>query len=130
MLDLSKSRFYALIQAGVFPPATRHVACKRPVFDLDLQQRCLDIRHTGIGNNNQPVLFNRKYRAKAKMPRQSRQRAASDHSEMIEALRSLGLKTTPAAVQAALDDLYPDGCDGIDQGEVVRSVFLKLRSRK
>ena len=71
MLNLSKSRFHALIQAGVFPRPIRHESCKRPVFNLELQQKCLEIRQTGIGQHGQPVLFNR-MRANGK-PRKQRQ---------------------------------------------------------
>jgi len=130
MVGLSKSRFYALVQAGIFPQAITHKACKRPVFDLNLQEQCLEIRRIGIGANGQPVLFNRKRKTTAKKPRQGRQEASSEHSEMIEALKSLGLSATAAAVQGALDELYPDGCSGVEEGEVVRSVFLHLQSRK
>ena len=71
MLALSKSRFYALIQSGIFPQPVRHESCKRPVFDANLQQKCLEIRQTGIGHNGEPVLFNRKRRKPAQpKPRQ------------------------------------------------------------
>jgi hypothetical protein len=130
MVGLSKSRFYALIQAGIFPAPVRHASCKRPVFDLELQQKCLDIRRTGIGANGQPVLFNRKQKATAKRPRPSVQRPTNDHADLIEALKSLGLTTTPGAVEEALAKLFPGGCDGIDQGEVIRRVFLQLQTRK
>ena len=130
MVFLSKSRFYTLIQAGIFPQAIKHESCKRPVFDLKLQQECLDVRRTGIGANDQPVLFNRKRKATARRQRQNHQQATSDHAELIEALKSLGLTTTPGAVEEALGNLFPDGCDGIDQGEVIRRVFLHLQGRK
>lgn len=130
MVGLSKSRFYALIQAGIFPAPVRNASCKRPVFDLDLQAKCLSIRNTGIGANGQPVLFNRKHKKTGPKARQSAQPPTSDHAELIEALKSLGLTTTPAAVEAALDDLYPDGCSDGDQGEVIRRVFLYLQTSK
>ena len=130
MVSLSKSRFHALTQAGIFPRPIRHESCKRPVFDLELQARCLSIRRTGIGANGQPVLFNRKHKKTGPKPCKGRQQATSDHAELIEALKSLGLATTPVAVEAALDDLYPNGCNGTDQGEVIRKVFLHLQTSK
>jgi len=128
MVGLSKSRFYALMEAGVFPRPVQNG--KRPAFDFDLQARCLDIRRTGIGANKEAVLFNRKHKTTAKKPRQSRQQPGNDHAELIEALKSLGLTTTAGAVQAALDELYPDGHAEIEEGEVIRRVFLQLQSRK
>lgn len=130
MVALSKSRFYALIQAGIFPAPVRHQSCKRPVFDLNLQQKCLDIRRTGIGANGQPVLFNRKQKATAKRPHSSAQRSTNGHADLIEALKSLGLTTTAGAVEEALAKLFPNGCDGTDQGEVIRRVFLQLQTGK
>ncbi len=134
MIDLSKSRFYFLIQSGIFPEPIRHESCKRPVFDLDLQQKCLDIRRTGIGCNGQPVLFNRKRRKGTKetlpKPRPAQQPVSEEQAQMIESLRLLGLTANADDVQAALGEVYPNGLAGADQGEVVRKVFLQLRGRK
>ena len=103
-------------------------SCKRPVFDADLQRKCLEIRQTGIGFNGQPVLFNRKCRRTTQpKPRQDHQPVTDEQAELIAALKSLGLTATAEDVLAALRDLYPNGSAGIDQGEVVRQVFLKLR---
>jgi len=97
LLFLSKSRFFSLIRAGVFPKAVQHEFCKRPVFSLELQQKCLEIRQTGIGNNGQPVVFNRmraNRRPRTRRPEQP-QSAAHDrhdeHADLIEAMKSLGL---------------------------------------
>jgi hypothetical protein len=131
MLDLSKSRFYALIQAGIFPKPARNASCKRHVFDSDLQRKCLEIRHTGIGSNGQPVLFNRKRRkSDQQKPRQGRQPVSGEQAELIEALKSLGLTASVEEVQATLAELYPNGLAGMDQAEVVRRVFLQLRGKK
>ena len=152
MLDLSKSRFYALMQAGVFPTPIRQPcnrpeslrdeastppqavpqeSYRRPVFNLELQGKCLEIRNTGIGANGQPVLFNRKRKKSGQpKPRSGRQAVTEEDAELIEALKSLGLTATAEEVQAALKELYPDGSAGIDQGEIVRRVFLHLRKKK
>src|SRR3974377_1539779 len=60
LCQLSRSRFYDLIEAGVFPKPVQHPSSKRPMYDRKLQEKCLEIRETGIGMNGQPVLFNRK----------------------------------------------------------------------
>jgi hypothetical protein len=132
MLGLSKSRLYALIQSGIFPQPVRHASCKRPVFDADLQQKCLEIRQTGIGHNGEPVLFNRKRRKPTTQPkpRQDQHPISEEQAELIEALKSLGLTATAEEVQATVGELFPSGCSGIDKGEVVRRVFLQLRGRK
>ena len=134
MIGLSKSRFHALVRTGVFPKPIRHKSCKRPVFDLDSQQKCLEIRHTGIGNSGQPVLFNRmRATRKPRKQRQSQQPILGprqDHVELVEALRSLGMVTTNDAVAKAVTEIYPNGEEQIDQGEKIRRVFLLLRSAK
>ena len=152
MLDLSKSRFYALMQAGVFPSPIRqprirpesvpdesatppepaqHESHKRPVFDLELQQRCLEIRTTGIGANGQPVLFNRKRRKLAQpKARRNGQPVSEEHGELVEALKSLGLTATAEEVQAALGELYANGWAEVERGEVIRRLFLHLRGKK
>ena len=129
MLGLSKSRLYDLMQAGIFPRPVQHASCKRPVFDQESQQKCLEIRRTGVGHNGQPVLFNRKRRAKVIKRRQDKRQPVEDHGELIEALNSLGMTTNKEAVQNALSEVCPDGWKKIDQGELVRRVFLHLQKR-
>jgi len=136
MIGLSKSRFHSLIRTGVFPKPVLHESCKRPVFDLELQQKCLEIRATGIGNNGQPVIFNR-MRA-IRRPRRQRQaqpiandRPAGDqHDDLVAALKSLGLTATNEAVAQAITQIYPSGVEGMESGEVIRRVFLHLRAKK
>jgi predicted DNA-binding transcriptional regulator AlpA len=129
MLDLSKSRFFALVKAGSFPRAVQIESCKRPVYDQESQQKCLDIRRTGVGANGAPVLFNRKRKGVASKPRKVREPVAKEHADLIEALKGLGLTASSETVGRALAELYPTGNDGIDQGEVVRQVFLHLQRK-
>ena len=124
---LSRSRFYSLMRSGVFPQPIRNASNKRPVYDLDLQQKCLDIRRSGIGANGQPVLFNRKSKTTSK---RQRPKTTSDHVELIDALKSLGLQTTAEAAERALRELYPSGWADIDEGQRVRQVFLLLQRKK
>jgi hypothetical protein len=129
MLDLSKSRFFALVKAGSFPKAVQIESCKRPVYDLESQQKCLDIRRTGVGANGAPVLFNRKRKAVAPKQRRGREPVANEHADLIEALKALGLTANSEAVGRALTELYPTGLTDIEQGEVVRQVFLLLQRK-
>lgn len=120
---LSRSRFFALVKAGVFPRPTRTESCKRPVYNLELQQKCLDIRRTGIGLKG-PVLFNRKAKTTSRKPRP---KLTSNHAEMLDALKSLGLQTTAEAVDSALRELFPSGWEEADEGQRVKQVFLHLQ---
>ena len=133
LLALSKSRFHALVQAGVFPKPVRHESCKRPLFDLELQEKCIEIRATGIGLSGQPVAFNR-MQANRK-PRQQRQpqrpleHRPDEHGDLVDALKSLGLTATSEAVGQALTELFPDGVPN-DKGQVIRAAFLHLKQKK
>lgn len=126
MCLLSRSRFHALIQASVFPRPVRTESCKRPIYDLELQQKCLDIRRTGIGLNG-PVLFNRKSKTPGK---KARPRLTNDHADLIASLKSLGLQATAEAVDIALRELFPSGWEEVDEGQRVRQVFLHLQKKK
>jgi signal recognition particle subunit SEC65 len=105
---------------------------KRPVYDRGLQEKCLEIRATGIGMNGVPVVFNRKSK-KGGQPRAKPKPTVvpqPDHADLLDALKELGLATTAHAVKEAVTALYPNGLAGIDQGDVVRKVFLHLQTKK
>ena len=42
---------------------------------------------------------------------------------------SLGLVATPAQIDTAIKTLFPQGTTGIEPSEVVRSVFIHLKSK-
>ena len=48
----------------------------------------------------------------------------------MEALQLLGLTTTDQVVCEAINQLYPTGIVGLEQGDVVRKVFVHLQTRK
>jgi DNA-binding transcriptional MerR regulator len=52
-LGFSRARLYQLVETGVLPPPIRS-SMGRPYYPPDLQQKCLQIRKTGIGFNGQP----------------------------------------------------------------------------
>jgi hypothetical protein len=130
LCQLSRSRFYDLIEAGVFPKPVLHPSNKRPMYDRDMQEKCLEIRETGIGANGVPVLFNRKPKKGLPPQRRKTEEKKPDHADLLEALKGLGLTTTPQAVHEAVAALFPNGLAGIDQGDVVRKVFLHLQGKK
>ena len=132
MCSLSRSRFYDLIEAGVFPKPVQHPSTKRPMYVRQLQEKCLEIRQTGIGANGVPVLFNRKPRrsSSVKLERTPVVPMQEDHAELVDSLKSLGLHTTNEVVTAALTTLFPRGHGDIDPGDIVRKVFLHLQAKR
>jgi hypothetical protein len=134
LCQISRSRWYEMVASGIFPKPIQLPSVKRPVYDRSLQERCLEIRATGIGLNG-PVLFNRKPK-KAQQSKPKTQRPAIGErldpvvEPILEALKDLGLSTTPKAVGDAVSVLFPSGIAGQEQGDVVRRVFLHLQSPK
>jgi hypothetical protein len=54
-------------------------------------------------------------------------KAANRYSDILEAVRGLGLASATAAhVEQAVQDLFPQGTAGIGSGELIRSVFVRL----
>ena len=135
MCEISRSRWYEMIASGVFPKPIQLPSMKRPVYDRSLQEKCLEIRATGIGMNNAPVLFNRKSK-KAGQPNHKVQRPAKDQrpntsiEPILDAIKGLGLNTTPQAVCEAVAILYPTGIDGLERGDVIRKTFLYLQGKR
>jgi hypothetical protein len=131
MVGLSRGRFYQLI-GTTFPFPIYDVATRRPFYTEELQHLCLEVRRRNFGIDGRPVLFyaRRSIAAPKKAKRQPAKAKADDHADFCEALRSLGLLTvTSADVKATIKTLYPSGVVGVDQGEVLRAVFLHLRAQ-
>jgi hypothetical protein len=132
MVSLGRARFYQLVNAGVFPQPLYNVSNRRPIYDENLQKICLEVRRRNLGINGIPVLFYSRGHlqlTKARTPRspKPKSKASKPHAELIGGLAALGLIATATQVEAAMAATYPIGVEGLDQGEVLRSVFLHLR---
>jgi hypothetical protein len=132
MVGLSRQRFRQLVQCGVFPQPQRDEASGRPYYDEPTQQQCLEVRKRNCGVNGQVVLFYARRLgtapAKPKAPKPKLEPRGKDVSALVDGLNALGLTTATAAqVQRVTEELYPQGTSGIDQGEVLRAVFLHLK---
>ena len=136
MCELSRSRFYALMQAGVFPTPVQKEPAKRPVYVRELIEKCLEIRRFGVGLDGRIVVFNRKRRqASVVRPRQRGSVATPPHDSpyapVIAGLKSLGLlDVTDSQVEPIMAELFPGGINGHDLGEVIRRLFLALKKKQ
>jgi hypothetical protein len=132
MVGLSRSRFYQLI--GTAFPQPERQETGRPLYTEALQNACLEVRRRNCGIDGKPVLFySRRLTSaptKPKPPKPKLEPKGKDVSALMEGLNSLGLTTATAAqIQRVTEELFPDGTEGRDQGEVLRAVFLHLKRR-
>jgi len=132
MCSVSRSRWYELVAAGVFPPPVILPPMKRPVYDRTLIEKCLEIRQTGIGMSGAPVVFNRKSKntkpAKSIAKQPVKEQPPDPLLEpILDAVKALGVTTTAQAVNEAVVALYPNGIADQDQGDVIRKTFLYLQ---
>lgn len=135
LCEVSRSRWYELVDAGVFPAPVVILPIKRPVYDRSLIEKCLQIRETGISLGGWPVVWNRK-RKKSPLTKQKAtpsakgQTAAPLIEPIFDAVKALGLTTTIQAVTDAVAAIYPTGIEGQDQGDVIRKTFLYLQGKR
>jgi hypothetical protein len=128
MVGLSHQRFHQLMQAGVFPRPQRNEG--RPFFDEPTQETCLEVRRRNCGVNGQVVLFYARRQATPIKPKKVTP-TPSPHADLLDGLQSLGLASVTAAdVGAAVKESFPQGIAGIDEGEVLRAVFLHMKNRR
>jgi hypothetical protein len=133
MVNLSRARFYQLVDAGTFPRPTYDAETGRPYYSEEQQAICLDVRRRNCGIDGKPVLFYarrfeiRPAAHRPRTPTAARPQADKheDHADLLDAVKALGLATATAArIEAAVAEVFPQGVAGIDRGEVVRKVFL------
>ena len=120
-LSLSRARFYQLQNTGIFPRPIYCTRTKRPFYPLNLQQKCIDIRKTGIGHNGQPVIF---YTSKQNKSRKSQNQKDHKYEELAYILNQMGLNVARNNVKIAIKTLYPEGlAQSPDEGMVIQDLF-------
>lgn len=126
MVGLSRARFYQLI-GSAFPYPVYDVETRRPFYGEEAQRLCLEVRRRNCGIDGRPVLFYARHAPTRPTPRKPR--AQKLNVELIDGLKSLGLVVTSAQVEAAIKTLFPRGIEHVDQGEVIRSIFIHLKAK-
>ncbi|MHC4759196.1 MAG: helix-turn-helix transcriptional regulator [Planctomycetota bacterium] len=120
-LGLSRARFYQLQNTGVFPPPVYCLHTKRPFYPMCLQEKCLEIRETGIGHNDRPIIFYSKRNIAATKPNGC---SEQKYRELSDALGRMGLKTSPAEAGKAFVAIYPGNWKKLNiDGAVIAEVF-------
>jgi len=86
-----------------------------------LQQKCIDIRKTGIGLNGQATIF---YASRKNISQKSPSQSDHQYEELANILSQMGLNVTCNKVRKAVKALYPAGLAQCpDEGMVVRDLF-------
>ena len=136
-LRMSRARFYELIDAGVMPSPVYLIRTKRPYYTAELQAVCHRIRESGEGLNGEPVVFYAA-RGKAASPKSSRTNRSRTMASkpdpklqtLLDGLKQLGVSDPdPSAVEAIVDELYPNGIGTEAPEAVLTAVFRHLNRR-
>jgi len=143
MLGLSRSRFYQLVDAGVFPPPSKDEMTHRPFYDMEGQRACLEVRRRCRGINGKPILFYARRRplkptlerspSSSRSPRAREGEGVNPPSAraqshiLIDRLRQLGLvDLTEARISSAVYACFPGGIGSVPEHDVLRAVFRHL----
>ena len=131
MCGLSRSRFYQLI-GSAFPSPLMDKK-KRPFYSEELQAVCLEVRRRNCGIDGKPILFYaRRIGTAPTKPRKVKAPATTNPqlADLLEGVRSLGIASVTAAdIAKALKDVFPNGVENQDDGEILRAVFLHLKRK-
>ncbi len=127
ILQLSRSRYYQLINSGFFPKPLHDERSKRPYYDAALQKQILEARESGIGADGSYLLFYSP-RKSERLSHLRRKKVDPQIQELTDTLAGMGLETTPQEVQKALSELFPEGTKG-DQGLIIRELYRHLKQK-
>jgi len=131
-LDHSRARFYQLQKENIYPPPIYDIQTKRPFYDAHLQKVCHEIRETGIGWNGRYILFySQRKNICENSPKSSALRKSkinSEHQELAQTLKQMGLDVSGSQVSQAVQELYPKGIENNeDTGIVIRELFCRFK---
>ena len=138
LLQLSRSRLYQLIEQGVLLNPVYLVTNKRPVYTREMAVRNLQVKHDNVGITGQVVMFYSvrptmkpaKTRRTTKQPTEQPVVSPNKHTDLIEALKALGLENiTASQIDSAILKCFPDGTENVSEDEILREVFRHLKCR-
>ena len=127
MVGLSRARFYQLL-GSAFPWPVYCIQSRRPHYDEEAQQVILDVRKRNCGIDGKPILFYARHAPKA-APKKRPVHVQKLNASVLDGLKSLGLVVNSSQAEAAIKSLFPRGVEHVDQGEVIRNVFIHLKAK-
>ena len=128
-LNLSRARFYQLLNEGFFPKPHIDKRTNRPYYDVELQQQCLECRQSGIGIDGSILMFYSSRKNETVSHSKKKKQVDPVTKEQGEILNSMGIEKAFNEVQKALDKLYPEGTEGMDQGVVTRELYRYFKEK-
>lgn len=131
MVGLSRARFYQLIRRGTFPAADQDAISKRPCYLQEKQMQIMEARRRNCGVDGHPIMFysRRKDFGTVKAPPKptAKKNVKNPNAGLMDGLAALGLSLSMSQLDSVVSEIYPGGTDGIDAGEVIKAVFLRIR---
>jgi len=137
LLNLSRSRFYMLIspEEGIFLSPIYNIQTKRPYYTREMASINLECKRKNQGISGKVCMF---YSARhssstrntttGNTKNKNRENGTTEHQQIQSDLESLGLKNILSSqIDKTIKECFPDGTDGVDEGEVVRQVFLSIK---
>lgn len=127
LIQMSRSRFTQLV-GTVFPEPKRDEH-GRPFFDREQQMLVVEIRRRNVGMNGKPILFRATGKRTSTPSRLKTSKQTEDHTELLNAVRSLGLtEATRKDVAESVASIHANG-QRPEGADLIRRVFLSLKSR-
>ena len=136
LMNLSRSRLYQLVEQRVLLKAVYLLNNKRPVYTREMAVRNLEVKNSNVGINGEIVMFYSARNASIQTPKKIIKKPAeqttglSKHTEIIDALESLGLENiTSSKIDTAIRDCFPDGTENVTEDYILTEVFRYLNCR-
>lgn len=125
LLHMSRSQFYWHVKRGTFHAPQYLASNNRPYFTASMVEDNLRVRETGVGVNNEYVIF---YERQTTGTKPSERKVKANHASLLDGLKALGLVgLTAEQVEAAVAVVFPSGTTGQDDASVLRAVFRQLK---
>ena len=132
ILQLSRSRLYQLIDAGVLLPPAHLLSNKRPIYTRDMAMRNIEVKTNNTGINGQIVMFytaRKPVHSVVKINKKSavkiqQKEPTNKYQSFINDLESLGLEDVSVkSVESALSECFPDTIPDLEEDETLIAVF-------
>lgn len=124
ILQLSRARYYQLLQAGMLPQPLYDIHTKRPFYNLELQAQCRQVKETCVGMNGQYILFYTPRKKLQSNAGKALKKNGTFHQEIIDILFEMGLDVSGKDVESAMKTVFPQGIqDGQDPTLIAREIF-------